>query len=65
MTGRSYHCIAMLSEARRLHADRKYGECLRIIESVRSCTTKCGDEAVCTLALRLAGPMVEELTPVG
>lgn len=64
VTGQSYKCIAMLSEARRLYGEGHYAECLRIIESIRACSTQCGEQAVCAIALRLAGPMVEDLHPV-
>ncbi len=58
MTGQSYRCIAMLSEARRLYDEGRYPECLRIIDSIRTCADKCGEESACATALRLAGPMV-------
>ncbi len=61
--GQSYRCIAMLSEARRLYDEGKYGECLRIVDSIRSCSTQCGESSACTMALRLAGPMIGELYP--
>jgi hypothetical protein len=55
----------MLSEARRLYGQGQYPECLRILESIRACSTQCGEQAVCATALRLAGPMVSELLPTG
>jgi hypothetical protein len=64
VTGQSYRCIAMLSEARRLYGEGRYSECLRLIDSVRSCSTQCGEQSVCAMALRLAGPMIDDLVPV-
>jgi len=61
--GQSYRCIAMLSEARRLYGEGKYAECLRIVDNIRSCSTQCGESSACAMALRLAGPMMEELYP--
>ncbi|EME70249.1 hypothetical protein H261_09327 [Paramagnetospirillum caucaseum] len=63
MTGQSYRCIAMLSEARRLYDEGKYSECLCIIDSIRSCSTRCGEESACAVALRLAAPLMGDLHP--
>jgi hypothetical protein len=65
VTGQSYQCIAQLSEARRLYGDGRFSDCLRIIESIRNCTKRCGEEAVCNMALRLAVPSVEDVVPAG
>ncbi|MBI3446879.1 MAG: hypothetical protein HY055_16310 [Magnetospirillum sp.] len=63
MTGKSFRCIAMMSEARRLYDEGRYAECMRIIDSIRSCTTQCGEEAVCATALRIVSLQVSQFQP--
>lgn len=64
MTGKSLRCIAMMSEARRLYDEGRYSECMRIIDSIRTCTTQCGEEAVCATALRIVSHKLPEFQPV-
>ncbi|MDO8605027.1 MAG: hypothetical protein Q7R40_00690 [Phaeospirillum sp.] len=54
MTGSSYRCIELISEARLLYEAARYAECLTIIERVRHCTQQCDEGEACAAALRIA-----------
>ena len=64
MTGTACRCIAMMSEARRLYDEGRYAQCMRIIDSIRTCTTQCGEQAVCATALRIVSQKLPEFQPV-
>lgn len=61
MTGKSYQCIAMMAEARRLYDEGRYSDCLRIIDGIRACTARCGEESICATALRFVTPHMPDL----
>lgn len=54
MTGSSYRCIELISEARQLYEAARYAECQTLIESIRHCTTQCSEGDACAAALRIA-----------
>ncbi len=54
MIGSSFRCLSRISEARGYYDRGMHAECQGIIDSIRGCSCTCGENEICTTALRIA-----------